>query len=347
MQPQITDVTFSQPITPGLSRCESVFRIEHADSGLVAFIALHRTDHGPAVGGVRRRRYTSEAEAVADAVSLATQMTRKVRFADLPCGGGKSVIIDHDGLKPEAAYAAFGRAITALGGRYFCGPDVGTGPTEMGWIRTETSNTNSPDNDASEATARGVLAGLRAATRFAHTHLGAGDPATLHYLVQGVGGVGSRVVDGLPETARCSVADTNPATVEALVRRRPSTVVPVDQVVGTPCDVFAPCAVGPVLTSTNVSTLRAKLVCGCANTQLESDSLAEELHRTGVLYIPDFIVNSGAVIEGVTVLFDDDKPTARTRAAKKIDAIETRVTELLESAHAANRSPLSVGLARS
>src|SRR6185369_15681763 len=56
---------------------EQVIEIEHAASGLHAFLVLDDTTLGPAAGGIRTRAYPSPADAQADAARLARAMTIK------------------------------------------------------------------------------------------------------------------------------------------------------------------------------------------------------------------------------------------------------------------------------
>lgn len=309
--------------------CEAVFEVTDP-SGLQAWIAVHDSSPGRAVGGIRRRRYSSAEAAIEDATSLAGQMTVKTRFAGLPAGGGKSVILHVPGVDWEAAYAALGQAVTRLEGRYFCGPDVGTGERELAWLRQTTRFVNSPENDASEATARGVLAGISACNRF----VGLKTPTTV---IQGLGRVGSRVARGLVGSA-LTVADVNP---DALVGF--TNVVAPEVAVTTPCELFSPCAVGPVVTADNVHRLQCRVICGSANTQLADVALAETLAGRGILYAPDFVVNAGAVIEGVTVLFEGGDG-ARERSHAVIDGIEERLFAVFEEARRTGQTPLSVAL---
>ncbi len=304
---------------------EAVFEVTDEACGLRAWIAIHDSSNGPAVGGIRRRRYDSDDLAIADAVSLASQMTRKVRFAGLPCGGGKAVILDGPGLDLEAAYSAFGRAVTALRGRYFCGPDVGTGDRELDWVRAHTDFVNSPHNDASASTAAGVLAGIRAVRRVANL------PARPRVFIQGVGRVGERVVRGLPD-AELVICDPDPARIEAARSAAPGVeVVPADAWESVEADLFVPCAIGPVVTGDNVDRLRFAAICGSANTQLEAPELADALTARGIVYAHDYVVNAGAVIEGVLVTLVGGE-SARAEAEASIAAIEDRLFALLAGA---------------
>ena len=62
-------------------------------AGLRAFIAIHDTALGPALGGVRVWPHPTEDEAVMDVLRLSRAMTYKSASAGLPFGGGKGLII--------------------------------------------------------------------------------------------------------------------------------------------------------------------------------------------------------------------------------------------------------------
>ncbi len=334
---RLTDVSASYPAIVD-AECETALEVQHPELGLLGFICIHDSRQGPGVGGVRRRPYTSSAAALADAASLAAQMTWKTRFAQLPCGGAKAVIMDRPGLDLERAYRAFGEAVDALEGRYFCGPDIGTGTQELTWIRESTNYVNAPENDASEATARGVLAGIRAC--LSHRQMSDG----LSVVLQGVGRVGGRVARGLMDrTDRLYLADPSEAARAVFEQAHTLDYRDNDRVVTHESDLFCPCAVGPVITVQNVDRLRCGLVCGSANTQLAHPDLAERLMANGVLYAPDFVVNAGAVIEGILVLQHGER--GRALATQRIDEIETRLLELFEESERTKSSPLQLAQA--
>jgi leucine dehydrogenase len=79
------------------------------------------------------------------------------------------------------------------------------------------------------------------------------------------------------------------------VRLNAQLVAP-DAILDVPCDGFAPCALGGVLDARSVPRLKAGIVCGAANNVLASDADGEELASRGVLYCPDYVVNSGGII---------------------------------------------------
>ena len=326
--------------------CEALLEVRDDSIGLLGWIAIHDSSVGPGGGGIRRLAYASDEHAVIDAVGLATQMTLKARFAGLPCGGAKAVLLDRRAgadVDWPAIYRAFGRAVASLDGRYLCGPDVGTGAAELAWVREAAAPfTNSVQNDASEATARAVLAGIRACVETLPE-----EPRDLRVLVQGVGRVGSRVVDGLPSPVReVLISDTCAQAVAAVQERAPGArSVPPAEAATTPCDLWSPCAVGPVVTRENVGRLGARVLCGSANRQLATDSLADALHERGILYAPDFVVSAGAVIEGVLVMLEPGEDV-RERVAARIDGTRDRLASVFAEAARRDLSPLRVASER-
>jgi valine dehydrogenase (NAD+) len=70
-----------------------------------------------------------------------------------------------------------------------------------------------------------------------------------------------------------------------------------DALVASALDVYAPCALGGALTDEVVEVLSAKVVCGAANNQLAHAGIEKALADRGVLYAPDYCVNSGGLIQ--------------------------------------------------
>lgn len=151
----------------------------HADGGLKAIIAIHNTVRGPAVGGCRMWPYGDDDAALTDALRLSHGMTLKSALAEMPFGGGKSIVIgDPARDKSPALWRAMGRFVESLGGRYIVAEDVGTSPADMEIIRRETRFVagieEGGSGDPSPATAWGVFMGIKAALE---TRFGRGDPS--------------------------------------------------------------------------------------------------------------------------------------------------------------------------
>ena len=69
-----------------------------------------------------------------------------------------------------------------------------------------------------------------------------------------------------------------------------------DDALTTKCDVFAPCAIGAVLSAGSIPDLECAAVCGAANNQLETPEDAARLKKRGIVYAPDYVANARGVI---------------------------------------------------
>ena len=305
---------------------EQVVFCADEQSGLRAIIAIHNTALGPALGGTRFYPYAGEQAALADVLNLARGMSYKNALAGLDLGGGKAVIIGDPGRdKSEALLRAYGRFVQSLGGRYLTACDVGTYSEDMDLIAREsrfvTGRTlaNGGAGDSSVLTAFGVFQGMRASAERVF-----GTPS-LHGRrvgVEGVGKVGHRLVELLREDgAEVVVCDVSPQAIERVRQRHPEVDVVVDARALTEADidVFAPCALGGALDDVTVARLRAKVVCGAANNQLAHPGVEKQLDERGILYAPDYVVNSGGVIQVADEIAGFNMERARAKAAQIYD----------------------------
>ena len=69
------------------------------------------------------------------------------------------------------------------------------------------------------------------------------------------------------------------------------------ELVASRLDVYAPCAMGGALSDEVVEGLSATIVCGAANNQLAHPGIEKALEERGILYAPDYCVNSGGLIQ--------------------------------------------------
>lgn len=336
----LVDVTRNHPEAV---HCDALYEVRDDRAGLHAFIALHDISRGAGYGGVRRRSYPSPRAAVHEVVGLAEQMTLKTAFAGLSAGGAKAVILDRPGLDRERLYEALGRAIEQLDGAFIAGPDVGTSDSELAALRHTAHFVTPAEAYSAQSAATGVVLACREALRFLGTDL------DLPLVVAGVGAVGSLVARGLAGAGHALfVADLEQARAEAIARDVGALVAAASEALFMDALLLAPCAIGPVITTANIGRIRARVVCGSANQQLEDETLAHVLAEHGVLYVPDFAVNSGAVIEGV--LRQQARPGTHAAATVEasidasIRAIGPRLRDLLEAARKADVTPLEAAL---
>jgi leucine dehydrogenase len=268
-------------------------------------IGVHSTVLGPAMGGTRMKAYAAPDEALDDVLRLSSAMTVKQAAADLPYGGGKAVLAvpdvpgrgTHERRELLLRYA---EVVDSLRGTYVTAADMNTGEADMDTVGERTphvlgrSRANGGSGDPGADTATGVFHGVRASA--AHV-FGSEDLDGRTVLIQGVGSVGGRLGELLIEAgADLFLADVDEARAAAASERLGGRTVAADDVIGTPCDVFAPCATGRVLTAETIPRLRCRVVAGAANNQLAAPEDGDRVREAGILYAPDFVINAGGVI---------------------------------------------------
>lgn len=284
-------LTLTELNTPGYER---VVKAEDSASGLRAIIAIHNTNLGPAVGGTRLYPYTTEEEALTDALRLSKGMTYKSSLAGLPFGGGKSVIIADPEDKTPQLMLAFARFVDTLKGQYICAEDMNTNTADMEVVRTLTPHVAGLERDGGDPspfTALGVFSCIEATAKKL------GIPLTdLRVAVQGIGSVGRRLIEQLSE-AGCTVyvADSNGHKVNEVIETLGVKGVHPDNILFTECDILSPCAMGAVLNDNTIGQLRCRAVVGAANNQLAEPRHARRLQDLDILYAPDYLVNAGGI----------------------------------------------------
>ncbi|MCP3956462.1 MAG: amino acid dehydrogenase [bacterium] len=312
-------------------------------TGTWIFIALHDDTLGPPAGGTRMKVYPALADGLRDAMRLAEGMTFKWAGLGLKFGGGKAVLAIKQPLEGEqrrGLLLRYGALIESLRGAFCTGADLGTSAGDMSTIAEACHHVLGIDygsrtsTDPGPYTAHGVLRGLQAALA---QSFGSEALDGREVLVQGLGGVGLPLARSLARGgARVLLSDLDDRRVEVLKQELGCESVAPADVYSTPCDVYAPCAVGATLNPRTIPTLACKAVAGSANNQLLEAEDAERLHQRGILYVPDYIINSGGALsfslmaEGIR----DEESLMR-----EVDRVGTAVAEILREAAEADISP--------
>lgn len=268
--------------------------------GLHCFIAVHSTALGPSLGGTRIHNYGTPEEALEDVLRLAKAMTYKSAIAENGLGGGKSVIIaDPSKGKSVELLHAFAEVVDSLKGSYIAAEDVGSTIGDMSVIQQLTPyvaalSTDKSSGDPSKYTAWGVLRGLQAvATKL----WGSKSLEGKTIAIQGLGSVGSKLASILFwEGAKLIVTDINPPLCKQHAHDYRAIVVPPEKFASTPCDILCPCALGGVINPSSVAVMNCKAVAGSANNQLDVPETGRLMMEKGILYAPDYIINSGGII---------------------------------------------------
>jgi glutamate dehydrogenase/leucine dehydrogenase len=253
-----------------------------------------------------------------EAFRLARAMTMKNSAANLPHGGGKSVIFGDpkmDLAKKEQLIRAFARAIRDLV-EYIPGPDMGTDERCMAWIHDEIGRAvGLPPEiggiplDEIGATGLGLRASVEAAMKYCDFDLKGARVA-----IQGFGSVGKHAARFLGEKGTVLVAASdsrgtifNPKGIDVarLIALKDSgkrvTDYPdgqkldADALIDIECEIWIPAARPDVIRRDNVARLKTKLVAQGANIPFTPEA-ERILDKAGTLVLPDFIANAGGVI---------------------------------------------------
>lgn len=279
---------------------ERVVEFIEEESGLHAIIALHNTTMGPALGGTRVYPYTSVDQALEDVLRLSRGMTYKAAVGETGTGGGKSVIIaDSKEPKSEKLLAAYAAAVNSFGGQYICAEDVGMSLADLGVVGNYTDHAvGLPDinssGDPSPYTTWGVFRGIEAVCQ---TLWGSSSVRGKKIAVQGLGAVGMKLARLLFwEGAQLIVADVDSKRTKEAEKEFGAVVMSAEEILFAKCDILAPCALGGILTPESIARLECRAVAGATNNQLFTAECGLLLMKRGILYAPDYVINSGGLL---------------------------------------------------
>ena|SRR6201998_1320372 len=89
---------------------------------------------------------------------------------------------------------------------------------------------------------------------------------------------------------------------------------------------------------TKCSSIRFPIICGSANNQLIQDDYAEILQQNGILYAPDYLANSGGVINVAAEIGQTyDRQNVKTR----VGLLSEKLRHVLEIAECRSSTPLA------
>jgi leucine dehydrogenase len=330
---EITDITAEAARLEAFDGHERIWLGRDGSRGLTAIVAVHDTTLGPALGGTRVWPHESFEAALTDALRLSRGMTLKAAIAGVPFGGGKAVIIaDSRTDKTHALLDAYAEMLATLDGQYYTGEDVGLTLADADYLRARTPNvsgtTQGGSGNPSPVTAQGVFLGLKAALAF---RTGGDSLAGVRVAVQGLGSVGWSLCRQLHEAgAQLIVADIDPDRVTRAAEAFGAEAMPAGRIVEADADIFAPCALGGILSAETIPQLRAGIVAGAANNQLARHEDARLLLERGVLYAPDYVINAGGLMNVAAELDRDGYD--RERVMARLAGIPATLNEIFAMA---------------
>jgi len=314
---------------------EQVVFCNDKDTGLKAIIGIHNTVLGPALGGTRMWNYNSEWDALNDALRLSRGMTFKSAITGLNLGGGKAVIIgDAKTQKTPELMRKFGEFVHSLSGKYITAEDVGMDTEDMDIVREVTpyvtgiSESKGGAGNPSPITAYGVFMGMKAAAKY---KFGSDDLDGKKVLVQGIGHVGEALVEHLTnEGAIVFISDINPSRLEEVSAKYGVTIYTEDPY-DAEVDIYAPCALGATINNETIHRIKAKVIAGAANNQLQDENThGLLLQERGIVYAPDFLINAGGIIN----VYAELEGYGKQEIIRKTENIYNTTLEILKTAEA-------------
>jgi len=329
--------------SPAFEGHEGVHAFFDEKSGLKCIIAVHSTARGPAAGGCRMWPFPSADAALEDALRLSRAMSYKNAMADLELGGGKAVIIgDSRTQKSPALFEAFGRAIEDVGGKYWTAEDVGVSPADLMHARKVTryvaglEGHTGASGDPSPVTAEGIFRGITLGVRRALNR----DLDGVTVAIQGVGHVGAYLAEKLHAAgAKLVITDVNEDALREVAGRTGAKVVAPGAIFDAEAEVFAPCALGGAVNADTLPRLKAKVIAGGANNQLADPETGRAVYERGMLYLPDYVINGGGIINVAGEIRALDRQEAFDPAwvEKKLARLMQTLDEVLDRSKAEHR----------
>ena len=311
-----------------------VIEFEDKECGLSGFVAIHNETLGAAVGGTRVFPYSSKEAALTDVLRLSEAMTYKCAVAGVHQGGGKAVIIgDPKTVKTSALLKSYAEAIGSLKGRFYTGEDVGLAEADVQYMLKFVPyfiGKSDQAGDPSEYASLSVYTVMQEAVKKVFKK------KTLKGVkvgVKGLGKVGYGLVKLLANVGAVVVgADIDPAACDRVRREYPDVkIVSPETILCEKIDVYAPCAMGNEFTETTVKALSSpRIICGGANNQLSCASVADELQKKGILYMPDYLANAGGLIDVADEL--EKGGFNKGRVYERIEMLRTTFNTLFKSA---------------
>jgi leucine dehydrogenase len=298
--------------------------------------------HAIRAGAMRRHElHEPELDVITDGLNLSRAMSYKNAVAAIPFGGCKTVVQCAPVKLDDYETIGF-LSYVADRTRNFPGADMGLEEAMVDVIherftRNFVGGAKSPLVSTGTPTAYGELCAIKEACGFLS---GSSDLSGKTVAVQGLGHVGFPLAEYLlKEGARLIVSDIEKAKVQQLEQRYGTERVkeaPPDEIYTVDADVFAPSAMGGIITEDRIPRFKFKIILGSANNQLKATSqeqeieLAEKVADAGILFVVDWAHNTGGVIAAALLWQLQDEADEEQLRPRIELACRTNFRKLLE-----------------
>jgi glutamate dehydrogenase (NAD(P)+) len=340
---------------------EKVFEVYHPRLGMRGFAVIDNTALGPGKGGIRMT-----ANVTADEVArLARVMTWKCALAELPFGGAKGgIVADAKKLsekEKEELVRAFAEALKPITSTYIAAPDMNMTEKDMRIY----ANVNGPESCTGKPRDLGGIPHEAGSTGYGvclSTMIGAEKLGIkieeAKIAIEGFGSVGSFAAKFLSERKAkiVAVSDSKGCIYNengldfqklsevkkktgSVINYKPGKVLANSDIIELPVDILIPAAVPDFIVMGHVDCIKAKLIVEGSNIPVH-ENVEEELHKRGILIIPDIIANAGGVISS----YIEHIKGKEEEMFKAIEEKITRNVKLILDQTTPNRKPRDVAL---
>ena len=302
---------------------ERVIHVTHETTKLDCIIAIHNTNLGPALGGVRSWVYKNFDEQLNDVTRLAEAMSLKNSICGINFGGGKATINLKGINKTSDLYRSYAEAVEYLKGDYLTAGDVNTFKEDLVECFKVTKYVYGINVETSAPTSRGIFNAIKCINNFIN---GTNSVKGTHVAISGVGKVGGKLAKLLANAgAKITAASINQDLINELKKEIKISEAKPENLFKTNCDIISPCALGGAINTTNKNYLKCSAIVGAANNQLDKPETAEWLFKNKIIYAPDYLVNAG----GVIAIASEIKKTENT-LNQQLEKISERLRQVLE-----------------
>ncbi len=308
-------------------------------SKLKGFIVIYNDNLGPALGGTRIADYNTSKEALTDALKLAEAMTYKCAIAGLPFGGGKGVLLKQQNMSRKEMLKEYALQVDKLKGEFYTGEDVGLEEEEVQYMLKFSPyfiGKTGLAGDPSYFAALSAFNSIKAALHFLYKNEKIEGRT---FAVKGVGKTGTFLVKLLVYAGgKVYIYDHDRSKIKQLLAFNKNVQDGPQDIEKLEVDVFCPCALGNDISKKNIKKIKARIIAGTANNQLESKEVGDMLFNKNILHVPDYIANAGGLLDVADELMEGGY--SRKRVLKSIDDLKNYLESLLRKSKKEKISPL-------
>ncbi len=303
---------------------EKILEVWDPKTGMHGFVVIDSTARGVGKGGIRMTPTVS----VDEVARLARAMTWKNALAGLPFGGAKAgIVADPKTItkeKKKEIIESFSKAIKSICPKlYVAGPDMNTTEEEMKWFSEANGSwkacTGKPANMCEDtkcgipheygSTGFGVYHSTLIGAKYAKLDLKNSTVA-----IEGFGNVGWFAAKYLSEYGAKIVAvsdskgviykkdgldfkklDQTKKEKGTVTQYGEGEILDAKEIINVEADILITAAIPDLIKIEDIEKIKAKLIVEGSNIPTTPE-IEEELHKKGILVIPDFVANSGGVI---------------------------------------------------